>query len=342
MRKYDNTIKSKFNTFIKQSLKQKIIYFLSLVGVKQFIYKVFYILFLFFPKNIPSFLRKIVFLRGVIFDIRKKKSKYIFLDEKGKEKFLLLSSDKVISRELFVRGDFDLKKLYKVMDILKNNYQIDCIYDIGANIGSICIPAVKRGIVQKAIAIEPELENYKLLKLNIGHNNLESKITTYNYALSFEDDKILDLGLSTINSGDHRIKLPNTKEGVRNESLRKTIKVKSKTFDSMFGSINSQKNLIWIDTQGFEANILLGAKKLISSGAPVVIEFWPYGLKLNNSLDKLKDILKNFDHYYDLSEEVVQKRKINSESITSLFSGWDEEKTNMHSLFTDLLLMSRQ
>ena len=48
-----------------------------------------------------------------------------------------------------------------------------------------------------------------------------------------------------------------------------------------------------IDTQGFEANILLGAKKLISSGAPVVIEFWPYGLKLNNSFDKLKDILKN-------------------------------------------------
>ena len=67
-----------------------------------------------------------------------------------------------------------------------------------------------------------------------------------------------------------------------NEKDRKTVKVNSKTFDSLFPSIDPKKNLIWMDTQGFEANILLGAKKLISSGAPIVLEFWPYGLKLNN------------------------------------------------------------
>ena len=339
MKKYDNTIKSKFNSFIKKNLKQKIIFLLSIIGIKQFIYKSFYILLSFFPKKTLSFLRRIVFLRGIIFDINKKKSKYIFLDEKGKEKFLLFSNDKILSRELFVRGNFDLEKLYKVMDILKNNYQIDNIYDIGANIGSICIPAVKRGIVKKAIAIEPELENYKLLKLNIGFNNLDNKITTYNYALSFEDDKMLDLVLSTENSGDHRIKLPDTKEGMRNEALREIVKVKCKTFDGMFSNINPQKDLVWIDTQGYEANILLGAKKLISSGTPIVIEFWPYGLKLNNSWDKLQDILKNFDYYYDLSEELIQKIKINSESIKNLFSNWEEEKVNKHSLYKDLLLI---
>ena len=94
-----------------------------------------------------------------------------------------------------------------------------------------------------------------------------------------------------------------------------------------------------IDTQGYEANILLGAKKLISSGTPIVIEFWPYGLKLNNSWDKLQDILKNFDYYYDLSEELIQKIKINSESIKNLFSNWEEEEVNKHSLYKDLLLI---
>ena len=37
-------------------------------------------------------------------------------------------------------------------------------FDIGANIGVISIPAVKRGLIKKAYAVEPEPQNYNLLK----------------------------------------------------------------------------------------------------------------------------------------------------------------------------------
>ena len=334
MKKYNETIKTKLNSFIKKNLKQKINFLLSIVGIKQIIYKSIYIFLSLFLKN------NLVFLRGIIFEINKKKSKYIFLDTMKKEKFLMFSNDEVVSKELFMRGDFDLGKFYKVLNILKTKYSINNIYDIGANIGTVCIPAVKRGLITKAIAIEPEKENYKLLKLNISLNNLDSKIETYNYALSFEDDKILDLEISNKNSGDHRIRLSNTKPGIHGEEYRKTTKVKSKTFDNMFSNVNPKNDLIWIDTQGFESNILMGAKKLILSGAPIVIEFWPYGLKLNNSLEKLKDLLKNFKYYYDLSDNLDHKKEINFENVESLFSGWDEEKSNKHNLFTDVLLLS--
>ena len=43
------------------------------------------------------------------------------------------------------------------------------IYDIGANIGVTCIPAVNRGLVKNAFAVEPETSNFELLKLNVSH-----------------------------------------------------------------------------------------------------------------------------------------------------------------------------
>ena len=38
-----------------------------------------------------------------------------------------------------------------------------------------------------------------------------------------------------------------------------------------------------MDTQGFEAHILLGAKNLVASRTPILLEFWPYALKRTNS-----------------------------------------------------------
>ena len=102
----------------------------------------------------------------------------------------------------------------------------------------------------------------------------------------------------------------------------------------------NKEDLIWIDTQGFEANILVGANKLITSGAPIVIEFWPHALKQNNEWNKIKDIIKEFRFYSDLSKEKIQLEEVNQKNIDDLFSGWDEEQKNKPSLFTDLLLIS--
>ena len=63
---------------------------------------------------------------------------------------------------------------------------------------------------------------------------------------------------------------------------KKIIQVKTKKFDTLFKNINSEKDLIWMDTQGHEADILMGAENLIISKTPIVIEFWPYALKRNN------------------------------------------------------------
>ena len=65
---------------------------------------------------------------------------------------------------MFVKEEFDLNKFEKALDFLNKKKKIENLYDIGANLGIICIPAVKRGLVKKAFAVEPEPKNFQLLK----------------------------------------------------------------------------------------------------------------------------------------------------------------------------------
>ena len=143
----------------------------------------------------------------MIFDIQKSRNKLLIVNNYFNEKFVIFSYDDVISKELYINGEFDLKKLEKTIEYFYNQGNpIENLFDIGANIGVISIPAVNRGLIKKAFAVEPEPQNYTLLKTNIILNNLEDKVIPYNYALSDTDDKIINMELSSDNSGDHRIK----------------------------------------------------------------------------------------------------------------------------------------
>tara|TARA_B100000575_G_scaffold23332_1_gene15888 strand:- start:2053 stop:3051 length:999 start_codon:yes stop_codon:yes gene_type:complete len=276
-------------------------------------------------------------LRGLIYDAISEKERIIKLKSKD-EKLFIFSHDKFLSRDLFINNEFDLYKLKKVMKIL-NNKSLKTLYDIGANIGVISIPAVKRGYFEYAYAVEPEINNYNLLEKNVKLNNLNNKIFIYNYALSNSDDANLEMELSEDNSGDHRIRLPDPEISIHNENERKVLKVTSKKFDTLFKNLDPKKDLVWIDAQGYEPIIMDGAENLINSKTPVVIEFWPYGLKRNKLWEKIDIFLKKYDYFIDLGDSQNKKIQISQKSLEELKNGWDNEKKNSYSLFTDLLLM---
>ena len=327
MKKYENINNKKLN------LKKKIKLILSFLGLKKIInIFIYYILYIILKTKIP-------FLRGIIFDFYKEVTEIVFYSNSHGEKFALFSNDNIISKEIFINEEFDLNKFTKILNFLNKKNKIKNLYDIGANIGSICIPAVKRNLVEAAYAIEPVSKNFKLLKINIILNNLEDKIKSFNYALGSVDDQNLEMELAHDNSGDHRIRLKQLASNLYDEKRRVIEKVKSKKFDTLFQNLNSQTDLVWIDTQGFEPAILSGAQNLINSKTPIVLEFWPYGLKRNNLWEQMRVILEKFSYFADLTEKEIYLKKINKENLDELFSDWEEEKKNKHALFTDLLLI---
>ena len=318
---------------INFSILSKLKVILKFFGLKTTIYNIFYFFLKIFLKS------KNTFINGIIFDIYSKKLKYIITENSYKEKFILITQDKVISKEIFVKGEFDIKKLEKTLEFLRPTHKIKKLYDIGANLGVTCIPAIKRKMILNAIAVEPVMQNYDVLKMNIILNKLEKKIMHYNCALSDRTDIDAQIEISKDNSGDNRVILDTNLDNLNQSSNIQ--KIVTDKFDNLFKNINGNEDLIWIDTQGYEPKVLMGAENLIKSKAPIVIEFWPYELKRNGLWVPMFKILEKFDFFVDLSEKVLKKKKINSHSLNDLSSNWEKDKYKDSSLFTDFLLLKK-
>jgi FkbM family methyltransferase len=284
----------------------------------------------FFIKNI--FFKYIINNKKILFDNYPENN--FLISKKGPEIFILNSSDKGIGRELFINNIFDFDKLTLASKISGYNTDNCTLIDIGANLGSICIPAVKRNYFTKAIAIEPDPLNFKLLKLNIILNDLEKKIIPINTALGSNDNENINFELSEDNFGDHRIiKQNKDQKDLYSESLRKNIIIKSTTLDKVIEINQIEELFIFMDVQGFEGHILNGSLNLIKRKPKLLLEFWPYGMLRYNSYNILKEIIikTNYAYCYDFKSKITHT-KINNIMFDNIYNELGTEGQ-----FTDLL-----
>ena len=203
------------------------------------------------------------------------------------EHFVVSTADKVIGREVFLHGEFDFAKLEIALAVLARE---GCpvpshLIDVGANIGTITIPALKRGLMQTATAIEPHPDNLRLLRANIALNGLDDRVTVLAQAVGDRPDATLLLNESATNSGNHAI----GSEG---------IPVRSSRLDDL---LFPQNALLWMDIEGYEGHALRGAAHLLATGIPVVFEFNPVFLRRSGGMDALLQALHGH-HIYDLEQ----------------------------------------
>lgn len=234
------------------------------------------------------------------------KNSLLFLNNKD-IKYLLTSGD-WISQKLFIDGNFDFKALIKAKKLLGKNSSKLTLINVGAHIGSSCIPAIKKKYFENLIAFEPSKKNFRLLKTNILLNEIEDKTEVHNLALSNKKGH-LNLCMFDNNSGDYRV----VKSKQKNTEL-----INSDILDSYTFNLNKNNSLIFIDAQGHEPEIFMGAKKTIKKKIPLVFEFAPFLLKLNKDwLKKISFLFKYYDNFYDLKTN--SKKKFNSTEINKLY-----------------------
>ena len=151
--------------------------------------------------------------------------------------FTVLLKDSMLSKDLYCSGQFDLNFILETMKFLRSIQRCPpkgegTIVDIGANIGVISIGALHMGELKKAIAIEPEPQNFSLLRRNVNQNGLTDRFTCLPYAVSHQKGE-LSFELSGTNFGDHRVRisivLPNSVTEQYHESGRPIITVKTDT-----------------------------------------------------------------------------------------------------------------
>jgi FkbM family methyltransferase len=244
-------------------------------------------------------------LRRLTFDILAyNKNTTLFYVNFGREQFIVDIHDQGIGKDVFASGECEFKKFVPAIELLRKHGVYDecpnLLIDIGANIGIICIPAVARGYVKRAVAIEPSPLHCRLLRANVALNGLTETVSVHERACGSLDGERLELELSDVNFGDNRIRL-NKSPGLQGESRRRTIQIKSDTLDTLCPIQRGENSLIWMDTQGYEGHVLAGSRGWLDEMTPLCLEFWPYGMKrATDSFQLLKSAIANYAGFYDL------------------------------------------
>ena len=228
--------------------------------------------------------------------LTKAKDNDIYLLYPSFDKVQLTSS---LSGNPFQRSSFE-----KCIKFLNEQDLIDldrsCCLDIGANIGSTSIYALKSGYFSKTISIEPAPINYQFLVLNARLNNFADQITPLNYGISDSISQQKIIG-NPINCGDFRMNIEQSEvesldlfgeENFTSEIANFT------TLDQLIKEqviISSDIGFIWMDCQGSEGLIFQGGQEFFKEvSAPMYIEFWPYGINRLKGKNSYFSFLKSY------------------------------------------------
>jgi len=189
--------------------------------------------------------------------------------------YVATSTDNGIMRIMYTeRKNFAANELNRFHTLSKKYYGIDdsdgFFLDLGANIGTSCIYFVKKFAPNlKILAFEPAIETFKMLRMNLIFNDLEMQATAVNCGLGEKPD---ELKMHYRFSNDPGA---NSLVQYTDDTPFETIKIIPIDSYLAENKIAPQEvKYMWIDTEGFEPQVLLGAKNLIRENpVPIFVEF---------------------------------------------------------------------
>lgn len=217
--------------------------------------------------------------------------------------FLLPTKDRSLARSTFSNGIYEVEVMRKAVQLAAkfgpHSLEGRTFVDVGANIGTTTLPALKIFGANDAICIEPDSLNFKILQCNLILNDAAHRVRTLQNAISNIPGTV-EFELSATNYGDHRVRV-SADSGDYDEHERTTAAVEAITLDDALGTLSDVPGLVWVDTQGFEGHVLASAGRLLAMRAPWVVECWPYGLKRSGGLELFRDaIAANFTSIVDV------------------------------------------
>ena len=211
-------------------------------------------------------------------------------------------------------------------ELAQKFYQIDdsngLFLDLGANIGTTGIYFLKKLTPNlKLLAFEPDAENFKLLRANLILNDLYEKTIAENFGLGLEESE-QTMYRDIINPGH------NGMFSQKGNTEFNPLKIKSETIKiTSLDKYFEEKNLatediryIWIDTEGFEPQVLLGAQNILRKNpAPVFMEFNPKYWQKSGFYEKMMRLLTPLYSSYIWVKEAMTTKNTTQYPIEKLW-----------------------
>ena len=155
--------------------------------------------------------------------------------------------------------------------LLLEKYAINKVLDVGANIGQYSNKIRKAGYKGDIISFEPLHKEFERLKKKVIKDN---KWIAYNYALGNSDETCTINVAGNSESSSILEMLPIHIKHWTNSKYIRQEEVTIKKLDSVFDEIYKKNDNVFlkIDAQGYEYNVLEGAKKILGFIQGIQIE----------------------------------------------------------------------
>jgi FkbM family methyltransferase len=301
--------------------------------------------------------------RGAFFERAGDFTRYLGAEADG-ARFIVATRSQKIGRHLFTkqaRPEFGvLRRAMSVLEILLGEDAIRgrLFVDVGANIGTSTISALVSHQFGSAVCVEPEHENYLLLRANLALNELDD-VRTVRAAASDRvgHAKLVILGgppgKTWVALDPQRIR---DKEADRAERLAEdptaqlpemvVSDVELVTLDRLVetGVIDADDvGMLWIDVEGHEGHVLGGAGALVALGVPIVFEFHPDVLERRGDTQRIYEVAEqSYTHFVDLRRRGADPNepRYQLRPVTELSRLADHFlDPSVQALYTDLLLL---
>lgn len=173
-------------------------------------------------------------------------------------------SDRVIGSAIRRTGGWNRDETLRIFDAMPKAGTV--FVDVGANIGTQTVYALKFGGFERAVCFEPIPKNVFLLRTNLALNGLSERAIVIEAAAGASDGKAT-ISLDPLNGGGHSL----TQERGGGSLVVDQVSVHGAL--DRTGISRQDIRLAWIDTEGFEAEVLAGWPSL--PGTPTCMEYWP-------------------------------------------------------------------
>ncbi|AYM13053.1 FkbM family methyltransferase [Agrobacterium tumefaciens] len=260
--------------------------------------------------------------------------------------FVTYTADKVIGHSIRNAGGFEEQAINGAIQIAESSgvpVKRNVFVDVGANIGTHSIFAVNSGF-KKAICVEADRNNYRLLRANQILHDVDAICINHLVAASDAEGEI-EIQISPFNFGDHRVGHKNEAQSVHGEEAWEIQVIHTKPLDDIIRSSGvdfGDLGLVWIDTQGHEGQVLSGAHGILQADAPIVTEFWPYGLERSGGFRRFKELASKRTTIIDIraSQETGVPVKLTANELDAMYASMLSSESRGSSPHTDLLLLN--
>ncbi len=242
--------------------------------------------------------------------------------EVGDEIFFVATDDTGVGRRVFVRGK------RRDMTTLENGLAElaargirpppePVFVEVGANMGTTTVMALRRHGFATAVALEPSPQNVWLCRLNLVANGLDDRVTLLPCAASNRVEE-MDLVIGGGNRGGHRVMSAGSDHPAQAGSVR------SVTLDGLVdgGTIDPARvGLLWCDAAGHDAYAVLGGARLVEAGVPLIVNV--SGGIQGETRDAFVDLLT--PHYAEIVELRKARRTLPIDALADLVAGYQHK-----------------